>query len=175
MINLHIGRQTSDYDCGAMALQLVMAYYGVDVRGDRLMEALGTGKDGTRVSMMISVAESYGFDVFHKSNWKINELKDTVEQGYPVIVLVQAWAERYLTQAEWRKNYNDGHYVVVIGFSKGVIMFEDPASFRRTWLTEREFLARWHDRNDDTGVTYDRFGMVLKGKEPSEKKFEHMD
>jgi predicted double-glycine peptidase len=32
MIELPSGRQTFDFDCGAKALQLVMAYYGVDVR-----------------------------------------------------------------------------------------------------------------------------------------------
>ena len=38
MINLPIGRQTFDFDCGAKALQIVMAYYGVDIREDKLME-----------------------------------------------------------------------------------------------------------------------------------------
>ena len=47
MIDLHIGRQTYDFDCGAKALQTVMAYYGVDVREDELMETLGTGTQGT--------------------------------------------------------------------------------------------------------------------------------
>ncbi len=28
------GRQTFDYDCGTKALQMVMAYYGVDARED---------------------------------------------------------------------------------------------------------------------------------------------
>jgi predicted double-glycine peptidase len=40
MIDLPGGRQTFDFDCGAKALQLVMAYYGLDVREDELMEEL---------------------------------------------------------------------------------------------------------------------------------------
>jgi predicted double-glycine peptidase len=31
MIELPIGRQTFDFDCGAKALQIVMAYYGMDI------------------------------------------------------------------------------------------------------------------------------------------------
>jgi predicted double-glycine peptidase len=56
MINLHITRQTFDFDCGAKALQTIMAYYGIDIREDELMKELGTGKDGTRVDKMISTA-----------------------------------------------------------------------------------------------------------------------
>lgn len=174
MINLHVGRQTYDYDCGAMALQLVMAYYGIDIRGDSLMEALGTGPDGTRVAKMIAVAREQGFEVIAKPHWTVKELKHRVDEGYPVIVLVQAWADRFLTLEEWRRNYNDGHYVVVIGHAKGVLLFEDPATFRRTWLREREFLARWHDRDAITNEIYDHYGMVLKGKEPVGMQYEHM-
>ena len=52
--------------------------------------------------------------------------------GIPVIVLLQAWADRFMTLEDWRNDYDDGHYAIVIGFSKGVILFEDPSSFRRT-------------------------------------------
>lgn len=40
IIDLPGGRQTFDFDCGAKALQLVMAYYGVDVREDVLLGEL---------------------------------------------------------------------------------------------------------------------------------------
>lgn len=43
MINLRIGRQTFDFDCGAKALQLVMEYYGIDIREDELLKELKTG------------------------------------------------------------------------------------------------------------------------------------
>ncbi len=175
MINLHIGRQTFDFDCGTQALQTVMAYYGVDVRGDKLMAALGTGPHGTPVAGMVAVAEQYGFTVKVKTGWTLAELKHTVELGYPVIVLVQAWADRYMTLEDWRKDYDDGHYVIVIGHARGVLLFEDPSSFRRTWLRERDFLARWHDRDTRTDEVYDHFGMVLMGKEPSTKTLQHMD
>ena len=92
-----------------------------------------------------------------------------------MIVLLQAWADRYMTIEEWRTDYDNGHYAIVIGFAEGVLLFEDPASFRRTWLREREFLARWHDRDPDTHEKYEHFGMVLLGKVPAKKAVEHMD
>ncbi|MFH1940927.1 MAG: cysteine peptidase family C39 domain-containing protein [bacterium] len=175
MINLHIGRQTFDFDCGAKALQTVMAYYGVDVREDELIQELGTGKDGTRVDRMISVAEASGFRVEAKQRLSIEKVKGYVDKGHPVIVLLQAWAERYMTLKDWQNDYDDGHYAVLIGHSKGVLIFEDPASFRRTWLKENEFLARWHDLDSERNRKVERFGMVLLGKEPLKRTAEHMD
>lgn len=175
MIDLHIGRQTFDFDCGAKALQTVMAYYGVEVREDELMEKLGTGAEGTPVSGMVAVAQKHGFEVKACAGWSVADVKCAIDAGHPVIVLLQAWADRYMTLEDWRKDYDDGHYAIVIGFAKGVMLFEDPASFRRTWLREREFLVRWHDRDTKTNETYERFGMVLMGRQPVPKTPQHMD
>ena len=175
MINLHIGRQTFDFDCGVKSLQLVMAYYGMDIREDILLKQLGTGGDGTRVEKMISVSESHGFKVEARQKWTVAELKSYIDQGHPVIVLLQAWADKYMTLHDWRNNYEDGHYAVLIGYNKEVLIFEDPASFRRTWLKEYELLARWHDKDPTRNKKYDRFGMVLLGKEAVERTAVHMD
>jgi ABC-type bacteriocin/lantibiotic exporter with double-glycine peptidase domain len=175
MIDLHIGAQTFDYDCGAKALQMVMAYYGVEVREDELIEALGTGADGTATSDMVVVAQRHGFQVKSSCGWALPEVKQMVNVGDPVIVLLQAWADRYMTTEDWRNDYEDGHYAIVIGFEKRVLLFEDPASFRRTWLSEREFLARWHDRDTKTNEILERFGMALMGRQPVAKTPEHMD
>jgi hypothetical protein len=70
-----------------------------------------------------------------------------------------------------------GHYVIVIGYDNNIVVFEDPASFRKTWLTEGEFSVRWHDMDPVTDERIDRFAMVLHGKEPApaHKLMEHMD
>lgn len=175
MIDLPGGIQTFDFDCGAKALQLVMAYYGVDVREDRLIKALGVDSDGAPVKNMIAVAEKKGFQVVAKSGFTLETVKQYVDQNHPVIVLVQAWAERYMTLKDWRKDDDDGHYVVVIGHHGYIIIFEDPSSLRRTWMTEEEFIARWHDVDPRTKERLDNFGMVLLGKKPVRKALEHMD
>ncbi|MBU2053896.1 MAG: C39 family peptidase [Proteobacteria bacterium] len=176
MIQLHIGRQTFDFDCGPKALQTVMAYYGVETREDKLMKALGTGQEGTPVSAMIALSEQYGFRVEAGEHWNLQDVKRFVDEGNPVIVLLQAWANRYMSLAEWRKDYEDGHYAIVIDHAKGVLLFEDPGSFRRTWLREREFLARWHDIDTRTKKKYERFGMVLLGRKPVQTTTpQHMD
>jgi predicted double-glycine peptidase len=175
MIDLPSGRQTFDFDCGAKALQLVMAYYGVDVREDELLKALHCDTEGVSVNSMISVAKDNGFAVSGRSGTTIEEVKQLVDENRPVIVLVQAWAERYMTLEDWWKDVDDGHYVIVIGHVGSIIVFEDPSSFRKTWLTEGEFNARWHDIDPETKEVLDHFAMVLLGKSPDPSPLEHMN
>jgi predicted double-glycine peptidase len=175
MIDLPIGRQTFDFDCGAKALQIVMAYYGIDVREDELIGELKCDADGVLVQNMISVAEKRGFNVVAKCGVSLETVKQYVDAKHPVIVLVQAWAERYMTLEDWKGDNDDGHYVIVVGHHGYIIVFEDPASFRRTWMTEEEFIARWHDVDPRTKEKLDHFAMVLLGKQPARKVLEHMD
>jgi predicted double-glycine peptidase len=174
LINLHITRQTYDYDCGAKALQTVMAYYGVDVREDKLLRELGSNDNGTTVKKMISIAIGYGFKVNTQEHLTLQDLKEFIKEGIPVIVLLQAWADRYMTLKDWREDNDDGHYAIVIGYQGKALIFEDPSSFRRTWLREKEFLARWHDVDPENNKRYEQFGMVLLGKDASRHLLEHM-
>jgi predicted double-glycine peptidase len=177
IIDLPGGRQTFDFDCGATALQLVMAYYGVDVRRDELYSKLLINSDGTPVKNMVSVPKKYGFKVNVKYDAAIEDIKQFIDRSHPVIVLVQAWAEKYMTLEEWHEDYDDGHYVIVIGYYDNKIVFEDPSSFRKTWLTEEEFLIRWHDKDPETGEIINHLALVLTGKDPqpAHKLMEHME
>jgi ABC-type bacteriocin/lantibiotic exporter with double-glycine peptidase domain len=175
VIDLPTGRQTFDYDCGAKALQLVMAYYGVDVREDELLAELQCDPCGTPLVNMISVAQKYGFQVGADNGVCLDTVKQYLDEEYPVIVAVQAWADRYMTLEDWKADYDHGHYVIGIGYDEGIIIFEDPASFRRTWMTEEEFLARWHDMDPRTGQKFEYFAIVLLGREPAAKVLEHLD
>jgi len=110
-----------------------------------------------------------------KPGFSLEVVKQYVDQNHPVIVLVQAWAEKYMTPEDWKKDNDDGHYVIIIGQQGEDIVFEDPASFRRTWMTEKEFLTRWHDVDPRTQEKLNRFAMVLLGKQPAQKVLKHMD
>jgi len=167
-------RQTFNYDCEAKALQIVLAYYGIEVREDELLSQLGCGIEGTPVANMISIAEGYGFKIEASCEVSLEKLKAYVDEGFPVIILLQEWAEKYMTLEDWKEDTEDGHYVIVIAHVNNVIVFEDPSSFHRTWLSEDELNARWHDIDPATNQRLDHFAMVFKGKEPAAKKIEHM-
>jgi len=175
MLDIHSLRQTYDFDCGTKALQTLMSYYGVMVREDVLLKELGTSVFGTSIENMIRVAGKYGFKVKADQRWNLDDLKGFIDMGHPAIVSLQAWADDYLTISEWKKNYNDGHFAIVIGYNDKVIFFEDPSSFHKTWLKHNEFLARWHDKDLETDEKLEHFGMVLLGRDPIGKLLEHME
>lgn len=176
MINLRIGRQTGDFDCGAIALQIVLEYYGIHIREDKLMQELRTTKkDGTYPAAIIEFAKRQQFHVIAKCGMTLDNVRTFLAKGHPVIVVLQAWAERPMSISDWKQDLNDGHYAVIIDISlDNIITFEDPASCLRTWLADDEFLARWHDVDFSTGEYLDRLGIVLTGKNPCGYTAEHM-
>jgi ABC-type bacteriocin/lantibiotic exporter with double-glycine peptidase domain len=177
IIDMPSGRQTFDFDCGAKSLQLILAYYGLDVREDILIKELASNVSyGTLADNIKAVAEKYGFKVVAKRGMSLGTLKKYIDDERPVIVLLQAWADQYMTIKDWRKANEHGHYVIVIGYKDDKIIFEDPSSFPRVWMTEEEFLARWHYRDIRMPRNMDRFAIVLLGKEPVKtKRIEHME
>jgi predicted double-glycine peptidase len=160
-------RQHTPSACGAAALQAILAYYGIDVRQDTLIQKLGTNEaEGTRYREIVRVAQEYGLRPTVVPNmtraWMIAEISD----GIPVLIAVQAWIESGDPRdiAAWSARTNDGHYLVAIGYDDDRIYFEDPAMFGVGYIAFDELEARWHDY-DQNGERLDHFAIVFKGGE----------
>lgn len=166
-------RQTYGYDCGAKSAQGVLEYYGIDVREDEIMKCAGTKRSGTPIKGIMKVFAKYGLKS-KAEKLTIAKLKRFIDRKMPVIIDVQAWSEKKGTK--WGRDWNDGHYVVVIGYDKKKIYFQDPYSLLRDYLTYSELDERWHDV-DVNGKRYVDYGIVAYGKRRkfSEKKFVHME
>lgn len=165
--------QTYEYDCGAKALQEVLAYYGIELREDLLIKKLGTNESGTPVKRIVQVAKKYNLKcILRKMNFI--EVKSFIDKGIPVILLLQAWTCD--KNVNWKRNWKDGHYVVAIGYDDEKIYFEDPYSFKRTFLKFDELKKRWHDK-DKKGNKYINYGIAIYGKKPvfTFKKAIHMN
>jgi len=174
VLNLNAERQTFDYDCGAKALQTCFAWHGEDVREDRLMKELKTTrKDGTLFEEIVRVSIKHGYQVV-SGQMKLDSIKKYIDKGIPVLVMVQAWRDKKDNRLRnWLEDWKDGHWVIVIGYTKDKIVFDDPASIKRTWMKEKEFLARWHDVEGK--CRYENCGIVLLGKAKPKTEAEHMD
>ncbi|MFH1314813.1 MAG: cysteine peptidase family C39 domain-containing protein [Candidatus Uhrbacteria bacterium] len=153
-------RQTYNWDCGANAIQSVLAYYGIDVRESIVMKIAGTTRGGTPISGIKKVVKKYGLKQ-KSGKMEIDDIKQYLDNEIPVILLVQAWTEK--NNVDWEKDWVDGHYVVAIGYDKTKLYFEDPSSVLRTYLTYNEFMKRWHDV-DKNGKKYINWGMAVFGK-----------
>lgn len=170
MINMPRGTQSYTYDCGTKVLQLVMAYYGVEIPYRQLLRrAKQHKKYGLPVDDMIGIAKRCGFDVISETDYSLKKIKKNISLGEPVIVLLQAWSKKDMNEKEWANTDDCGHYSIVIGLEEGKVYFNDPLSFYGAWLTEREFENRWHSSDGD------RYAMVILGdKRKIREVFEHM-
>ena len=166
-------RQTYNYDCGVKAVQGVLAYYGIDIREDHLADMLGTTEEGTSPEKIIKVLSDQGFDV-EDGEMTISELKRYIDNKYPVIVVLQAWADDP-KNVDWEQDWDDGHYVICAGYDGKRLIFEDPSIWQKVFLTEDEFMKRWHDISS-AGNKFVHYGIAAKGT-PAYHEFElkHMD
>lgn len=165
-------RQTYDYDCGAKALQSILVYYGIEVSEDILIEHANTNEEvGTLSKDILIVLKKYHLH-YDQRKMTVEDLKEYILKNIPVMILLQAWSEE---PVDYKTNYEHGHWVIAIGYDKEKIIFEDPLSFRHTWLTYKELEERWHSKEADKVLK--NYGIAVYGKETiyDSKKIVHMD
>ena len=157
-------RQTYEYDCGPKVLQSVLVYYGINLRQELLIKKAGTSKlEGTSIKSMLNVLNHYKLKT-DSGIMNIKKIKKYVKKNVPVILLLQAWSTKKI---DYSKSFNFGHWVVAIGYNKNKIIFEDPYSFNRTFLTHKELNLRWHGK--DNGKKFFNYGIAVYGKKPEYK------
>ncbi len=118
--------QLEALECGAAALAMVMAYYGLWVPLEQVRLDCGVSRDGSKARNIYLAAESYGFNV-QAFRMSPEALRDN--GTYPCII-----------------HWNMNHFVVLDGFKGNYAYINDPArgQVRVTW---EEF------DNSFTGVT----------------------
>jgi len=162
-------RQCFNYSCGASALQSIFTYYGTDEREDTIMKLLDKeSKDlknnGADIKAMKAVALEYGYECVIEYDLPILTLKTLISKKIPVILILQAWHEE--KPFDYKESYVDGHYVIAIGWNNDRIIFEDPLSYNRVYLTEKELANRWH-AIDDKGNPDPRSVSIIIDGEPN--------
>jgi len=156
-------RQATQFSCGAAAVQGVLGYYGVDAKEADLSKYLGvTTEDGTFPKRIPAFLRHHGLEVAAGTGGTVDQLLAWVDQGIPVIVLIQAWSDEDHPNYSRSGTQEDGHYVVLIGHAEdgGILIFEDPSLLgNRGYLQREEFIARWHSESG-----WDRFYVAAWGK-----------
>lgn len=150
--------QDTDYSCGAVALQSVLGYFGIQVAEPQLMRELGTDPQaGTSVEAMLRVAAAHGLVADARAHLTIADLCRVLDAGVPVICPIQAWP----APDQDPEKDQAGHYVVVIGHDAGHIYLEDPATLEPgpIRVDRAVFDRNWHDQDAD-GQRYDHYGIA---------------
>lgn len=187
LIKLPLYRQGHNFTCGVSCAASVLRWagYDFDAREDRLLlELQATPADGTgymNIARYLSsvrmedfpdtpvisadtVCVDYSADEYGlgTANSLLAQFRAALDDNSPIICAIQAWKDGgdYSTAAE-----DDGHYVVLIGYKKDdekdtyIYYFMDPStSGSYTYLTEEEFILRWHDNLNGRSK---RIGIVV--------------
>jgi predicted double-glycine peptidase len=168
-IKLPSVNQPKTFSCGASALRAIAVYFKVGPNEENfyINKCKTTSKKGTNPKDILSAAHSLGLQVKAKENMTINNLRSYIDRGIPVICSVQAWGDK----DDYPKD-DSGHYIVAIGYTKNRVYFMDPLlKGNRGFMSNKEFLDRWHDEEAD-GTKYIRLGIALWKSDNETKKHE---
>jgi predicted double-glycine peptidase len=172
-------RQSTEYSCGAAALQAVLGYWGRDIGEEDLREMLNTDEEsGTYPDDIIRVADALGLLAEYQENMTLVDLEDYVAQGIPVMVDCQAWRSLSQYNESWADTWGNGHWMVVIGIDEYNVTLEDPYLLGdRGILSREEFEARWHNsRGLDDTVKQIHLGVAIRGEAHAHSSgFLHVD
>ena len=159
LIPVPLVRQTTPFSCGDAAILAVLRYYD-PVRYDRIPESAlytplhTTPEFGTEPQPMAAYL-NHEPGLAAEVRWStsdagvdIVDLEHAVDRGEPTIVAAQAWQP--VAAAEnlkpWETDWDDGHYLVVVGYDHANFYFMDPSTEGHyTYIPEDEFVQRWHD------------------------------
>ena len=165
LIRVPLTRQGTDHTCGVASFQSVLAYYGESVREDNLGKAVKVTDEGTSWQNIKAYALKQGFNVDVRLNMTLNDLKKLLAEHKPVMLAIQAWADK---PVDYKNDWNDGHWVVAIGYDNDNIYFMDPSTLGNyTFIPTLEFLNRWHDTDIDGITKLGHFGMCINKDKPA--------
>jgi ABC-type bacteriocin/lantibiotic exporter with double-glycine peptidase domain len=163
-------QQEDDYSCGAAALMSICSYYNVGPRDiEGFKRKLKTDPDeGTYYKNLAALARDLGLKADIMTPMTVARLKGFLDRGMPVICSIQAYGDK---GADYARDGN-GHYVVAIGYDQdGNLYFMDSgtnfegvrANPYYGYLSEKEFLKRWHEDEGMKGAhePHRRLGIAI--------------
>jgi predicted double-glycine peptidase len=139
-------RQATGYSCGAAALLAILYYWQkYDGNESSLYRDLSVSEeDGTAPEMIVKVAhDRFGLTAQLRTGVGVADLRTALGRGETVIVNLQAWAT---TPRDWSRDWDDGHYVVLVALDGARAYFMDPSTAGGYAFVRRDELeSRWHD------------------------------
>jgi ABC-type bacteriocin/lantibiotic exporter with double-glycine peptidase domain len=160
-------KQNTTYDCGAVCVQLILAYYGIEKTEVQIEKALKTDKDyGTEISDIKNFFRRGKFKFFAGSLTE-KQAKNFIRRKIPIIILFQAWAPEGVKYSKHITQW--GHYAIISGYNSKGWIIEDPWIFGRGFISYRRMAKQWH-ACDDRGKLISNFGIAAWGKRPYDYK-----
>lgn len=169
-IDLPNATQVTDYTCGASALLSICSYFGVGPEDEAELEAdMAMPKTGADPIHITTTAKRYGLRVREIRPMTAAKLEKYLDKRRPVILMIQAWAERAVSYAT---AWDEGHYVVAIGYDEDVFYVEDPSLHgSRGFIARDDLDARWHDVEGEDNHHTDHLGIAIWRDKPTQRGY----
>jgi len=133
MIKIKPIKQTKNYLCGPASLKMVLSFYKINKSEKDIAKLTKTTfKKGCSLNNILKLASQLNLSAYSVDNFSISGLKKLVNNNIPIIV-------------DWFSSKGEGHYSVVVGFSKSNIFYIDPYFGKIITMSNRDFLFRWFD------------------------------
>ena len=165
ILDFPVVRQSTVDTCSCATVQACLCYYGFNHREGQIRGLMHVDRTTQEIHprKMVKVIKHFGLKALYRKLTPV-DIMSYIDEGKPIILNLQAWyRSRHPNYTEDR----NGHYAVAIGYDidKGRVIFADPASFHRTYLTYEQLEKRWHDGERGTW-DYDHMGIVVWGTTP---------
>lgn len=168
-------RQVTEYSCGACALQAVLSYWGKDVDEEDLIKLLHTtSEEGTYPEDIVRGARALGFEAEAKDKLTLDEVEKFTATGHPMIALGQVWRSEKNSPGAASEDWDDGHYIVVLGVDKDYVYFQDPyARMSKAFVPREMFMEHWHqvmggDQKKNPKLM--QLGIFIRGKQAAARQ-----
>jgi hypothetical protein len=131
----------SELLCGGAAVAMVERYWGRrGVYAEDFTGLVRAEEGGIRTTDLAAAAKGRGWET-RAFDGTPELVQRSLADGAPVVALIEVAPRRY-------------HYVVLLGWSAGRVVFHDPARAPSTTMDEARFLARWNGG--------ERWAMILR-------------
>ena len=165
-------RQKVDYSCGDVSTLSVLRYwkyadYKSTKESDLFAPLKTTKHDGTDpkpITDYLNGVPGLSAELRTGDAVTLTDLEEAVDRGEPTIVDLQAWQDvpRVRDRAPWANDWDDGHYIVLVGYDAENFYYMDPSTAGHyTYIPKDQFFERWHDVVGKTNVHTDHITIFV--------------
>lgn len=140
---------------------------GKNIREDELAKVLKSDPEvGTNIKDIERVFKARGLQT-QSGTMTLTDIRRNIDLGIPTMLVIQAWPDD--PDQDLSDSWDDGHWVIAIGYAPGTIIFDDPVLLDNHGYRDIEMLEkRWHDMDGDNKLEH--FGIAVWGKQPQFKE-----
>lgn len=156
LINLPDSRQSEPYSCGATALQMIMAYYGMNVREQDIIDKMDIKEgSGVKMSNIKKIANEYKFET-KQDELTMPDILKNLDKKIPTITAIK------------KKENDEFHFVIIVGKYNNGLILRDPAKFTYGFISFKELNKRGFRSKNNNFVGL----MIFKNSKPKFSDYE---